>query len=69
MEEHLTVEETAARLKFSTPTVRRLLRIGEISGVKFGPRQWRIPESAIHAYVAKNSQKATAPKGENVSPG
>jgi excisionase family DNA binding protein len=57
MEEHLTVEEVASRLKFSTPTVRRLLRTGELAGVKFGPRQWRIPESSVRAYVEHNTRK------------
>jgi excisionase family DNA binding protein len=60
MEEYFTVEETAKRLKFSAPTVRRLLRIGELTGVKFGPRQWRITESAISEYVAKSSGKPAA---------
>jgi excisionase family DNA binding protein len=64
MEEHLTVGETAARLKFSTPTVRRLLRTGELAGLKFGPRQWRVPESAIQAYVLRHSGKPEAAKGE-----
>jgi excisionase family DNA binding protein len=62
MEEHLTVEEAATRLKFSAPTVRRLLRDGEIHGVKFGPRQWRVTESAIQDYVTRHSQKPAAAK-------
>jgi excisionase family DNA binding protein len=63
MEEHFTVDEAAARLKFSAPTVRRLLRDGEISGIKFGPRQWRIAESAIDEYIARHTRPAAA-KGE-----
>ena len=65
MEEHYTVEETAARLKFSTPTVRRLLRAGEIDGVKFGPRQWRITETAIRQYIERHTQKPIAAKRES----
>ncbi len=61
MEEHFTVEEAALRLKFSTPTVRRLLRTGELAGVKFGPRQWRIPASSINEYVSRHTGK---PAGE-----
>jgi excisionase family DNA binding protein len=64
MEEHFTVEEAAERLKFSAPTVRRLLRTGEIVGVKFGPRQWRITETALQNYVSKHSDKPAAAKME-----
>ena len=64
MEEHFTVEEAAERLKFSAPTVRRLLRTGEIAGVKFGPRQWRITEAALQEYVSKNSGKPAVTKAE-----
>ena len=61
MDEHLTVEEAAAKLKFSTATVRRLLRTGELGGVKFGPRQWRVPESSLKAYM-EGGVKPAAPK-------
>jgi excisionase family DNA binding protein len=60
MEEHLTVEEAASRLKFSTPTIRRLLRTGELAGVKFGPRQWRIPVSSLESYMAGKVGKSAA---------
>ena len=45
----LTVQETAARLRVSVPTVWRLLRTGDLPKVKVGKRSTRIPASAVIA--------------------
>ena len=49
-DELLTVEEAATRIKMHPDTIRRLLREGEIPGVKFGKRQWRISAATLRAF-------------------
>lgn len=46
MEQLLTVEEAAERLKLHPETIREHLRAGILRGIKKG-RSWRIPESAL----------------------
>jgi excisionase family DNA binding protein len=46
MEELLTIEQAARRLKLSEQTVRIQCRTGFLRAVKRG-RQWRVPESAL----------------------
>lgn len=48
--EVLTVEEVAEILKVNIDTVRRLLRQGELPGVKVG-RHWRVEREALRAYL------------------
>jgi excisionase family DNA binding protein len=50
-DELLTVEEAAVRVKMHPDTVRRLLREGQIPGVKFGKRQWRISAATLRAFT------------------
>lgn len=53
MEELLTVEEVAKLLKLSPYHVRRLLKKGEIHGVKLGGiGQWRVKRSDVNAYLS-----------------
>lgn len=42
-----------AILQMKPDTVRKLLRDGEITGSKVGPRLWRIPREEVSKYIAK----------------
>lgn len=46
----LTPDDVAERLKMHRDTVRRLLRSGEIPGVKIG-RSWRVPSDKLAQWV------------------
>jgi excisionase family DNA binding protein len=46
----LTPEEAAIYLRLNPQTAYRLLRSGQLPGVKVG-RQWRIRKSSIDAYL------------------
>lgn len=46
----LTAKETAARLRVSPMTVRRLCHAGELDAVQV-EREWRIPEQAVVEYL------------------
>lgn len=46
MNNFLTVEEAAARLRVAPFTMRKYLREGRVRGVRIG-RAWRIPEDAL----------------------
>jgi excisionase family DNA binding protein len=58
----LTVGEAAEAFKFSTATIRRLLRDGDLEGVKLGKRQWRVRKSALDRFVNQGVQKPAVPK-------
>lgn len=49
----LTVGQYAAIMQMKPPTVRKLLRDGEITGSKVGPRLWRIPREEVSRHIAK----------------
>jgi excisionase family DNA binding protein len=53
---YLTCEEAAARLKCSTQVLRRLLRSGELQGVKLA-KQWRITEDAVVTYMTALAER------------
>ena len=46
VEQFLTVEQAASRLRLQPSTIRRQLRVGALRGVKRG-HIWRVPESAL----------------------
>jgi excisionase family DNA binding protein len=50
MENLLTIEETAAKLKMHPETVRQWLRDGKLAGVKLS-RDWRVRESDLAAFI------------------
>jgi len=50
MQEVLTPEEVAGRLKMSPRTVRDWLRKGHLTGIKLG-KEWRVRESDLEAFV------------------
>jgi excisionase family DNA binding protein len=60
-EDYVTVRELATRLRVGLMTVYRLAAAGEIDGVvRFG-KSWRIPESGVRAYMAKNGPPGMPP--------
>lgn len=56
-EELLTIEQAAQLLQLHPDTVRRLVREGELPGVKIGRRQWRIATSALQRYIERGSKR------------
>jgi excisionase family DNA binding protein len=59
MEELLTTEELAQRLRSTTRFVRRLVAEKRIEYVKVG-RHVRFEESAVLAYIERNTVRATS---------
>ncbi len=55
--ELLTVDQAAERLQMHPDTVRRLLRDGQLPGVKIGARQWRVPADALRQYIEGQLQQ------------
>lgn len=51
----ITTQDAARILGLSSFTVRRLLREGNLPGVKVGKRQWRIRLSDLNDYLAPSS--------------
>lgn len=51
----LTPEEVAEKLRVHEQTVRKLLRDGELEGVRVNPRTWRIRESALERFLMKRT--------------
>jgi excisionase family DNA binding protein len=56
VEKLYTVEEVAEYLALNPATIRAYLRDGELQGVKLGPRQWRVKESALQAFLDQRQQ-------------
>jgi excisionase family DNA binding protein len=63
-DELLTVDQGAKRLKIHRVTLRKMLREGSIKGMKFGAREWRIPESALQEFIASKMGKSATTKAE-----
>jgi excisionase family DNA binding protein len=64
-DELLTVAEAAEKLKIHQVTLRNMLRSGEIKGMKFGVREWRIPDKAIQEFIdAKMGKPAVGEKAK-----
>lgn len=60
--ELLTVEQAAEKLKMHPDTIRRLLRDGQLPGIKLGKRQWRIPSKALDDYIQRGLGQTENPK-------
>ena len=58
----LTVEETAAELRLTPETVRRLLATGRLAGARGeGKRShWRISRDALDRYIAGETTQAAS---------
>jgi excisionase family DNA binding protein len=61
----LTVEQTAEKLQMHVATVRRMLRAGQLPGMKLGPKEWRIPSDALQEFINGKMRRPAA--GEKVS--
>lgn len=57
MADYLTVDEFARWLKLCPETIRRWLRSGKVSGIKFGgpDGNWRIPSSEQQRFMPQSS--------------
>jgi excisionase family DNA binding protein len=62
MNELLTIEEAAAKLKVTPKTVRNWIREGKIVAVKMG-RFWRVTEEDLLAFV--NSLRSATARDTN----
>jgi excisionase family DNA binding protein len=62
MENLLSINETAQKLRAHPETVRQWLREGQIAGVKLG-RSWRVRESDLAAFIAPRVIPARAETG------
>ncbi len=47
----LTVQSVAIQLAVSTQTVRRMIKRGDLAGLRVGPRQFRIRPESFRAYL------------------
>jgi len=56
VEKLYTVEEVSEYLTLNPATIRQYLREGELQGIKLGPRQWRVKESALEAFLEQRKQ-------------
>lgn len=68
MNELLTVEEAAAKLKLAPKTLRDWLRTGKLPGVKLGKR-WLIREQDLEAAIQAHLRPASAGGTEAPEPG
>lgn len=60
----LTVKEVARVLGFDITTVYKLLKGGELGGIKLRPKAWRIKKEDLDAYlVSKKVKKTNTGKG------
>lgn len=59
----LTIREVAPRLGVSYQTVWRLVAVGALRASRVGHKrgQWRIPESAIHEYLDRQTNRPAEP--------
>lgn len=62
----LTVETLCQKLQVSENTAYQLLKSGQLKGFKVG-RMWRIPQSSLDSYVAKQLSGKVVTKNELTS--
>ena len=62
MPDYLTIPEVAERLRVSDKTVRRLLKRGELRGLKVGA-QWRISTSDLVAFEQGGTARPPSEEG------
>ena len=60
-EEYITVAEASRISRLSTGHLARLLRRGEIRGIK-PARDWLIPRSALMAYLSQGRKPGPKPR-------
>jgi excisionase family DNA binding protein len=57
VDEYLTIEEAASRVKVKPDTLRLWLRTGQIKGLKAG-RLWRVRTRDLEAFLEQSAKKA-----------
>jgi len=57
-EKFLSVRQAADRLQVSVWLIRDYLQKGKLRGAKLGSRLWRIPESALSAFMDEKQAAA-----------
>jgi excisionase family DNA binding protein len=60
MEKMYTPEELASELRMHPYTVRRFLREGRFKGAFQVGRHWKIPESAVTAWINEHQRQMNA---------
>lgn len=51
----ITVQEAASRLAISGKMIRKMLRVGIISGIDLGPRLTRVNEASVEELIARKA--------------
>jgi excisionase family DNA binding protein len=57
VDEYLTIEEAASRVKVKPDTLRLWLRTGQLKGLKAG-RLWRVRPTDLEVFLEQSAQKA-----------
>jgi excisionase family DNA binding protein len=65
--EYYSADEVAEKLNLHPRTVRRMLNNGQLPGVRFGSRQWRIPHALFEEYVRNEVRGRKPPVAESKS--
>lgn len=55
MQDYYTVQQVAEKLQLKSITIQRMLRTGQLKGIKINKRIWRIPHSSLDEYVRGGS--------------
>jgi excisionase family DNA binding protein len=56
----MTVKEVADLLRFNAPTIIRMCKDAELVGAFQAQGRWRIPRSAVAAYIAQQQAQTAA---------
>ena len=64
IEDFLTTNQAASRVKLTNHHIRRLLERGTIDGVKVG-RDWLVSIQSIDFYMANRPKPGPKPRGED----
>lgn len=57
MNDFISIEEAAEKLKYHVDHVRRMMREGSIEGMKNG-RTWQVKRDALDSYMKRTSKMA-----------
>ena len=63
MEQHYSPKTAAEKLDVPVKTLLYWLQQGQLQGVKVG-KKWRIPESALHAFIEQSTAAGSPPVGK-----
>ena len=60
MEEYLTPDEIAERLRVTGKTVRQWCRLGKLKAIRAG-KQWRVTPGDLHTFLHQHEEIQTEP--------